>query len=553
MIFNVNFKKYLSEKAAMEEDYISRIFNRAEKEKTPLYEELVKFGNMDEETVFRITADFLGVPYRFYDVTELDLAFIRKFRYDKIAEYSAIPVYIQDGVLFVLTSDPIRFEEIRSFLSDGGRSISLIIACPSRTQALIEFINNRNIQQDSALADGEEEKNFLAAPEIESPAVNFCNSVVRDAVTVGASDIHIEPYEGTIRIRFRVDGVLQKSGEFSPQVYPSVLARFKIMAGMDIAERRVPQDGKISIRIDGRDYDLRVSTVPTIHGEKVEIRIYDLDFSYGEMDKLGLTDEQIATVKEIISGTRGIILLTGPTGSGKSTSLYTFLRYLNSGKENIIAVEDPVENEIDGISQIQVNAKSELTFATALRAILRQDPDIIMIGEIRDEETAHIAIRAAITGRLVFSTLHTGNAAGVVARLIDMGIPRYLVADALLCSISQRLVRLLCPECKKAAKATLSESHILGIPEGSTIYKGVGCPYCGGTGYRGRTAVFEMMRMTPELREKLVRSTFTGDRLKDLLSNGIPTLSERVRDLVVTGKTSFEEYQIFLNDNELNT
>lgn len=381
----------------------------------------------------------------------------------------------------------------------------------------------------------------------EDSAVKFCDSLLIDAIARGASDIHIEPFAKTVIIRFRIDGKLKTIDEISPQAYPAILARYKIMSEMNIAERRIPQDGKIRFRIDDNDYDFRVSTVPTIHGEKTVIRIYSREFTSSDIPSLGFSDKQMKLIMGMITRPHGIILLTGPTGSGKSTTLYTFLRYLAKDDTNIITIEDPVENEIVGINQVQVNPKANLTFATALRSFLRQDPNIIMIGEIRDEETAQIATRAAITGHLVLSSVHTNDAAGVIARLINMGIPKYLVADSLIGAISQRLVRKLCPKCKNSRMTTPTEMALLDMVNPSKIYDPVGCSCCNNTGYQGRVGVFEIMILTDEIKEIIMSDGFTSEKVEKIIKRDVSTILNHTRERVLNGETSFEEYKRFIN------
>ncbi len=381
----------------------------------------------------------------------------------------------------------------------------------------------------------------------EDSAVRFCDSLLIDAIARGASDIHIEPFAKTVIIRFRIDGKLKTIDEIYPQAYPAILARYKIMSEMNIAERRIPQDGKIRFRIDDNDYDFRVSTVPTIYGEKTVIRIYSREFTSSDIPSLGFSDKQMKLIMGMITRPHGIILLTGPTGSGKSTTLYTFLRYLAKDDTNIITIEDPVENEIVGINQVQVNPKANLTFATALRSFLRQDPNIIMIGEIRDEETAQIATRAAITGHLVLSSVHTNDAAGVIARLINMGIPKYLVADSLIGAISQRLVRKLCPKCKNSRMTTPTEMALLDIANPTKIYEPVGCSCCNNTGYQGRIGVFEIMVLTDEIKEIIMSDGFTSEKVEKIIKRDVSAILNHTRERVLNGETSFEEYKQLIN------
>ena len=399
-------------------------------------------------------------------------------------------------------------------------------------------MNNKLFAKNDIAQENIEDNNGTAAP-----VVKFCDSLLIDAIKMGASDIHIEPFVNSVFIRFRIDGKLKKIDELSPENYPAILARYKIMSEMNIAERRVPQDGKISFTVDKTDYDFRVSTIPTIHGEKIVIRIYSRDFTSSDIPSLGFSDKQMDLILGMITRPHGIILLTGPTGSGKSTTLYTFLRYLAKEDTNIITVEDPVENEIVGINQVQVNPKANLTFATALRSFLRQDPNIIMIGEIRDEETAQIATRAAITGHLVLSSVHTNDAAGVISRLVNMGIPKYLVADSLLGAISQRLVRKLCPKCKASKVTTPTEMALLNINNPANIFEPVGCSYCNNTGYLGRVGVFEIMVMTDEIKEIIMSDNFTSEKVESVVARDMSTILTHTRERVLNGETSFEEYE----------
>ena len=342
-------------------------------------------------------------------------------------------------------------------------------------------------------------------------------------------------------MRYRIDGDLQERATFPITAYPAICARIKILSGINIAERRIPQDGRINVEIGGVEYDFRVSTLPSVHGEKFVIRILDkTSFKFTRSD-LGFTESENAVIDKMLARPYGIILLTGPTGCGKSTTLYSFLKEINKSTVNIVTVEDPVEYSMPGVTQTQVNTKANMTFAAALRSILRQDPDIIMIGEIRDEETAEIAVRAAITGHLVFSTLHTNDAPGAVTRLEDMRIPDYLLSDSIVGVIAQRLVKRLCPACKKKAKTTHKEMQLLGLSEPAHIYHAQGCQYCNHTGYKGRVAVHEIMYVNKEMKE-VISNTRNSDKLRAVAKeNGLVTLWESCKNLVLNGETSIQE------------
>ncbi len=545
MIFNKLFSQYLIDEAIIAFDIVEEQLAKADALDTPLHIQLVKNNVLEEEKVYQALASFLGCQYRYCQLAEIDLEFVKKYPRDLLLEYQGVPFSLKGDVLTILGSNPFRIEEFQELLHQGGKRIEFIISPPQQMKRILDYANNK-IQQDEVMneyikSDTSKEDVDPDAP-IDAPVIKLCDSILIDAITRGASDIHIEPFAKTIYIRFRIDGKLQKIDELSTQIYPAILARYKIMSELNIAERRIPQDGKISLNIEGNAYDFRVSTIPTIHGEKIVIRIYSRTFSSSDISSLGFSDKQKELIMDMITRPHGIILLTGPTGSGKSTTLYTFLRYLAKEDTNIMTVEDPVENEILGINQVQVNPKANLTFAAALRSFLRQDPNVIMIGEIRDEETAQIATRAAITGHLVLSSIHTNDAAGVITRLINMGIPKYLVADSLLGAISQRLVRKLCPKCKKVKITNPAEMGILGINEPAEIYEATGCLYCNNTGYLGRIGVFEIMILNEEIKSIIMSDDFTSEKVGEIVERDMTTVLSHTRERVLAGITSLEEY-----------
>ena len=545
MIFNRLFAQYLIDEVVLDADLIREYCDRADSIDAPIHVELVKNNLIEEEKMYQVLAEYLGIEYRFCQLAEINLEFIKQYPRDLLIEYQGVPFEIRGDLLTILCSNPFRLEEFRELLVQGGKRIRLLICPPTQMKRIVDYANNK-IQQDEVMNeyiknDSVKEDVDPDAP-IDAPVIKLCDSILKDAINRGASDIHIEPFAKNVFIRFRIDGKLQKIDELSSQLYPGILARYKIMAELNIAERRIPQDGKISLDVDGASYDFRVSTVPTIHGEKIVIRIYSKSFSSNDISSLGFSDKQKDLIMSMITRPHGIILLTGPTGSGKSTTLYTFLRYLAKEDTNIMTVEDPVENEIVGINQVQVNPKANLTFAAALRSFLRQDPNVIMIGEIRDEETAQIATRAAITGHLVLSSIHTNDAAGVITRLVNMGIPKYLVADSLLGAISQRLVRKLCPKCKRPKNTTASEMAILKINEPAMIYEPAGCLYCNNTGYLGRIGVFEIMVLTDEIKDIIMSDNFTSEKVGEIVERDMTTVLSHTRDRVLLGQTSLEEY-----------
>ena len=389
------------------------------------------------------------------------------------------------------------------------------------------------------LAEGD-----LSSQDVQSsPVVQLVTSMVEQAARQRASDIHIEAKEDSVRVRFRIDGSLYEKFTYSIHLLPAIMARLKIIGGMDIAEKRKPQDGRFTIMVDKREYDIRVSVLPTVYGEKCVMRLAQKKALTRNKSELGFSPSELKAFDDILKNPNGILLVTGPTGSGKSTTLYTALSELNKEDVNIVTVEDPVEANIDGINQVQVNVKAELTFASALRSILRQDPDIIMIGEIRDGETAQIAVQASITGHLVVSTLHTNSAAGSINRLINMGVEGYLLADSLVGIIAQRLVRRLCPYCKKPHSITDTERRIMGIradvnPE---IYEPVGCERCDNTGYSGRIGIYEIMKITPPLKELISKNASVSELKQMGMREGMHTLRQSATMLVIKGITSVHE------------
>lgn len=376
-----------------------------------------------------------------------------------------------------------------------------------------------------------------------SPIVKLVSDMIASAVRQRASDIHVEPMENQVRIRYRIDGALYEKASYGLKFLPSIVARIKIIGGMDISEKRKPQDGRITQVVDRMEFDIRVSVLPTVYGEKVVMRLTSKNALTREKSQLGLNPAELKQFDHILQNPHGILLVTGPTGSGKSTTLYTALSELNRESVNIITVEDPVEANIDGINQVHVNPKADLTFASALRSILRQDPDIIMIGEIRDGETAGIAVQASITGHLVVSTLHTNSAAATVVRLADMGIPSYLIADSVVGIIAQRLVRRLCPHCRKGRLATEEEKELLNIPlsEEVTVYEPCGCPKCDNTGYHGRIGVYEIMEMSLELKRIISKEGSVEEIKNQALKEGMHTLRMSATKYVLDGITSISE------------
>ena len=523
---------------------------------------LVAKEYVTEATGLAAIAEYYCMPYTEVDMLDIDKRLFDRFSLDYMKKHKFIPVSIDaNGVLLLAVGRPLSFGAISAAAASFSCPIDTVLCPASQIDRYIDSVS-AVISTSEALVDinNESDEKLVAglrtaadaAPAVEevvnNPAVRLVDSIIKEAIPYRASDIHIEPFEKRVRVRYRIDGDLQERAEFASEAYPAICARIKIMAGLNIAERRVPQDGRINMVIGGKEYDFRVSSHPSVYGEKFVIRILDkTSFNFSRKD-LGFTDDENLVIDKMINRPHGIILLTGPTGCGKSTTLYSFLKERNSPTVNIITVEDPVEYTMPGITQTPVNVKANMTFATALRSILRQDPDIIMIGEIRDEETAEIAVRAAITGHLVFSTLHTNDAPGAITRLEDMGVPDYLVADALVGVIAQRLVKRLCPACKKAAQTTAKEMEILGIDEPATVYHPQGCQYCNHTGYKGRTTVHEIMYMNESMKSEVVKDKNLESLREHAVKNGMVNLWSSCRGLVMNGTTSIQELMT-LNDD----
>jgi len=412
-----------------------------------------------------------------------------------------------------------------------------------RTDKTIETMQEEDTseEEDISLTDFLRTSNDILTSEESAPIIKFVNALFYQAIKKRASDIHIEVQEKKGEVRFRIDGMLVKNADLDKKVVNLIISRIKVISNLDISEKRIPQDGRTQIKISGEVLDVRVSVLPTFYGERVVMRLLMQSSQIPEIDDLGFDKELIDDVKKLLRSSHGIILVTGPTGSGKTTSLHSFLREVEEPHKNLITVEDPVEYKSDKIAQIQVNEKVGLTFASALRSILRQDPDVIMIGEIRDEETADIAVRAALTGHLVFSTLHTNSAAATISRLSDMGVEPFLISSSLLGILAQRLVRILCNECKEEDELAENFSTDYKLPKNAKIYKATGCKSCNYSGYAGRKSIGELLVMNDKVRDLLKSTTDEHTIRTALQAEGFVTLSQQLRELLLEGKTSLDE------------
>jgi len=471
------------------------------------------------------------------DVLKKDKIFPVEFAEDnanvlRVAMADPLDIYAQDDISIITNC---QVEPLVTTDRNIMMAIDKYFGQSEVTSALEKYAKEKNL--------GVEEVDESAEDINNSPIVMLVKEMIDKAVRQRSSDIHIEPTERNVRVRYRIDGALYERARYDINVLSAMVARIKIIGGMDIAEKRKPQDGRITQVVDRMEYDIRVSILPTVYGEKVVMRLTSKTGLSREKSQLGLKPRELAQFDYILKNPHGIMLVTGPTGSGKSTTLYTALSELNTEDVNIITVEDPVEANIDGINQVQVNNKAELTFASALRSILRQDPDIIMIGEIRDTETAQIAVQASITGHMVVSTLHTNSSASTITRLEDMGIESYLIADSVVGVIAQRLVRRLCPECKTAVYASEERKELMNcdVNENVVIYAPCGCPKCDNTGYKGRIGVYEIMKMTPKLKT-IISKRLGADAIKEqALAEGMYTLRMSATEYVLEGITSYDE------------
>ena len=514
-----------------------------------LGEILIDLGYITERKMLKTLEKQLAVPYIFLSDLEIMPEAIASVPIFLAERYNLVPIKKDGQRLTIAMNDPTNFYAIDDVRMVSGCDISLVLAeRQDIANAINHFygvsgrvggaVNMLNSEQFAPVVQKVEEQ------DSDAPVIKIVNSIIEQAVRERASDIHIEPEDDETRVRFRVDGVLRSAITLPRASIAAIVSRVKIMAEMDIAEKRVPQDGRINIEVNGRSIDLRISTLPTIVGEKVVMRILDKNLSSVAIEDLKFSEENLRIYKGLYSSPHGIVLMTGPTGSGKSTTLYSTLTELNSIEKNIITVEDPVEYRVAGINQVPVNNKAGLTFATGLRSILRQDPNIVMVGEIRDVETARISIHAALTGHLVFSTLHTNDSAGAITRLIDMGVEPFLVASALRGVVAQRLVRCICPNCKKEYLAAPEERAYLGLSdhEGEVkLYQGEGCGKCNFTGYTGRMALHEVLPIVPEMKNLILKNGSETEIFAIARKYGTTSVKEDGIAKVLQGKTTLSE------------
>jgi general secretion pathway protein E len=494
----------------------------------------------------------LGVPHlKEIDVNHINPEWVQEIPISYARQFEVLPVAMDDLAVTVVVSDPFNLQclddlrviyqkDVKPVLCESKLVLDAINRVYERVrQDIMSEIEDKN---DEFEYDLDEPIDLLEASENDAPIIKFVNNLMFRAIKDKASDIHIEPYEKEMVVRFRIDGVLYDVARPPKGFHAGISSRIKLMGELDIAEKRLPQDGRIKIKIAGKDVDIRLSVIPTQHGERLVMRILDKSSVRLDLTDLGFDEDSIRTVNQLINKSHGIFLVTGPTGSGKTTTLYAALTRINSVERNIITVEDPIEYDLKGVAQIQVNPKIGLTFASGLRAILRQDPDVIMVGEIRDKETAEIAIQASLTGHLVFATIHTNDAPGAVTRLIDMGVEPFLVSSSLLAVLAQRLIRKVCPRCAEAYAPSPIELENLGLSEnvfgGAQIVRTKGCAECSGTGYRGRMVVHELMLIDDDIRGLIMEKADSTVIKRAAQAKGMVTLRQNGIQRVLEGVTT---------------
>ncbi len=526
---------------------------------------LIENGIITEKQFINALEMQLGIEFADLSKVSIPLELSRAFSKNIARRYGIVPVAAEKDELYIAMSDPLNFvaiEEVKTatrkrvipmIASERAieRAIATLYGSEGAARAIEEM--ERNAAPDSGPAATFMSSNLGDDDAQSAPTIRLVNTIIERAASERASDIHLEPREGDLTVRMRIDGMLREILIVPRALQNSVISRLKVMGSMDIAERKIPQDGRCNVRINQSDIDLRISTLPTIYGEKIVIRLLDKTSTLLDKNEIGLAGDDLRKYMNLISSHSGVVLIVGPTGSGKSSTMYTMIRELNKESVNLVTLEDPVEYNIDGVNQVQINEKTGLTFASGLRSILRQDPNIISIGEIRDGETAQIAMRAAITGHLVLSTLHTNDAISTIDRLINIGVEPYLVASALKGVISQRLVRRICPQCREEYDATTEELHMLELDESSKVklYKGTGCPMCFGTGYRGRIAVFEILIVGYELRKAIETGASREEYMAAIDKKDFTPMKDNCRRLVLEGVTSVEEaYRMIIASDE---
>lgn len=548
----------LTDAGLITDEQLGHALAQQKESKRRLGDELIAEGVITEAELIEALQMQLGIEFVDLSAIDLDPEMSRVVSKNVARQYNVVPVRTTPEDVYLAMSDPLNFMAIEAVKNaTRKRVVPMVATNDSVMRAIMTLYGNEGavraieeMKRDARAAGTDDGGSFQTstlgddADAQSAPTVRLVNSIIERAATERASDIHLEPREADLHVRMRIDGVLRTILTVPKELQASVISRLKIMGGMNTSERRVPQDGRANIRLKKQDIDLRINTLPTIHGETVVIRLLDKNESLFDPKGIGLAGSNLEKYNRLIHANNGMVLIVGPTGSGKSSTMYTMIRELNDDSVNLVTLEDPVEYNIDGANQVQINEKTGMTFASGLRAILRQDPDIVAVGEIRDGETAEIAMRAAITGHLVLSTVHTFDAASTIDRLVDIGVEPYLIASGVRGIISQRLVRLVCPHCREEYAPDPEELDALGMRYDPAVkfFRGTGCPMCFGTGYRGRTGVFEILVL-----DRALRARITGGATREELQMAIEqsgsyrTMADSCRELVLNGVTTVEE------------
>ena len=543
--------QYLVEKKLITEEQLQMVLERQKTEKDKKFGDLVIEMKLVSDVDFAKTlAERMNIQYVDLDNQPLNIDVVKRIPETTAKKYNVIAINKIGKRMMVATNDPMNFYVFEDLRVITGCNITAQLATKSAiTRAIGRMYSEDQAKKVAEEAKQEKEEESVNLEDIDlssdrvdnAPIVKLATAIVEQSYRQGATDIHIEPFKDKTKIRIRINSDLIMLMELDQRLHVSLVTRFKILSGMNIAEKRIPQDGRMSQVIDGTTVDLRVSNLPMVYGEKVVLRILAGDSSVRRIQDLGMTDYNYERFVSCLKVPQGVVLVTGPTGSGKSTTLYAALGEIAKPNLNVITVEDPVEKKINNINQCQINEKAGMTFGAALRSILRQDPDIIMIGEMRDTETAEIGIRAAITGHLVLSTLHTNDAASTVTRLVDMGVDAYMVATSLIGVVAQRLTKVLCNDCKKEVMSTSGDNELMQIDHSVPIYQACGCPRCNNTGYTGRTAIHEILLATPKMKE-IIAAGAKSEQIQELAKEeGCRLLRDNVSKLVQEGVTSIDE------------
>jgi len=553
-----SLSEILLESGKVSKDKLDKVLTAQSNSTEGLGRRLVDLGLISETVLLETLSEYLDIPFVSLKDFPQQTIVLENLSEKFMRQYKFVPLSLNENVLTIVLSDPYDVYACDAVRMATNYEVKINLAREEEildavgklfntdTTSMERIVENigKNGKEDLSI-DDEGDVDHLKDLASEAPVIRLVNLLITRAIEMRASDIHLEPFEGDFKVRYRIDGVLHDMEAPPRRLQAAVISRLKIMAKLNIAERRLPQDGRIKLRVLGKEIDFRVSTLPTMFGESVVLRILDRESVILDLEKLGFPDYDLSKFRDLINRPYGIILVTGPTGSGKTTTLYAALGEINSPEKKIITVEDPIEYQLGGVNQVQVKAGIGLSFSNILRSILRQDPDIIMIGEIRDAETAEIAIHSALTGHLVFSTLHTNDAAGAVTRLLEMGMENYLISSSLLGIMAQRLVRVICPECKEAYTPEMGVMEELGVSQSEVkelpIFKGAGCEKCSNTGFRGRRGIYELLLMNDDIRGLILDKAPSNVIKEKGRSQGMKTLREAGWQKVKTGISTVSE------------